>query len=128
MDGHSNTDNRILSGTGVPLEDITLEAVLAGKIAPDDIKISAGTLERQSGVSASAGRPQMAENLLRAAEMTKIPDNTLLEIYNKLRPNRATKAELEKIADDLGGLYGAPRCAALVRDALAIYEKRGILL
>ena len=70
----------------------------------------------------------MAENLLRAAEMTKIPDGVLLEIYNKLRPNRSTAAELEKIADDLAETYGAPRCAALVRDALRIYEKRGILL
>ena len=124
----NGTSEQILSGTGVPLEDITLEAVLAGGITPRDIQISAATLKRQSGIAAGAGRSQMAENLLRAAEMTKIPDNVLLEMYNKLRPNRSTAAELEKIADDLSEVYEAPRCAALVRDALKIYEKRGILL
>ena len=127
-----NNDNtakgRVLSGTGVPMGDITVGAVLAGEIAPEDIKISAGTLERQSKIAAAAGRPQMAENLLRAAEMTNIPDSVLLEIYNKLRPNRSAREELVKIADDLAGNYNAPRCAALVRDALKIYEKRGLLL
>jgi len=118
----------VLSGTGAHMGDITVEAVIAGKIKPDDIKISAETLKRQGRVAAGAGRPQMEENMLRAAEMTNIPDSVLLEIYNKLRPRRSSREELEKIADDLAGLYNAPRCAALVRDALEIYEKRGILL
>ena len=45
-----------------------------------------------------------------------------------LRPNRATRQQLDELADTLEGTYQAALCAKLVREAAAIYEKRGILL
>ena len=70
----------------------------------------------------------MAENLRRAAEMTAVPDDKVIAMYDLLRPNRATKAQLQAMADELEHAYGATLCARLVREALEIYEKRGILL
>ena len=49
-------------------------------------------------------------------------------MYDMLRPNRATKQQLEEIADILENTYQAALCAKLVREAMTIYEKRGILL
>ena len=48
---------------------------------------------------AAAGRPQLADNLLRAAELAPLPDETILEIYTALRPRRSSAAELEAWAD-----------------------------
>ena len=49
-------------------------------------------------------------------------------MYDRLRPNRATKAQLVDMADTLEKVYHAPMLARLVREAVDIYEKRGILL
>jgi propanediol dehydratase small subunit len=43
-----------------------------------------------------------------------------------LRPRRSTRAELDGIAERLDAA-NAPRCAALVREAAAVYERRGLL-
>ena len=110
------------------LEDITLEAVLAGKINPQDIKISASTLENQAQIAESAGRGAFAGNLRRAAEMTRIPDDRILEIYNALRPYRSTKKDLLDIADELETQYSANITGSLVREAAEVYEMRGRLL
>ena len=64
----------VKSATGLGLKDITLEKVVEGKLSFDDIKIHPDTLEYQAQIAISAGRPQIASNLRRAAELTKIPD------------------------------------------------------
>jgi propanediol dehydratase small subunit len=69
----------------------------------------------------------LAANLRRAAEMTRIPDERVLEIYNALRPYRSTKQELLDIAGELESKYQARVCGALVREAAEAYEKRGRL-
>lgn len=46
-------------------------------------------------------------NFERAAELTAVPDDRILEIYNALRPYRSTKDELMAIADDLENRYQA---------------------
>ena len=53
--------------------------------------------------------------------------NSLLEIYNALRPYRSNKQELLDIAGELDGKYGAKTAASLVREAAEVYEKRGRL-
>ena len=58
------------------------------------------------------GRDQIELNFSRAAEMTKVSDKRLLEMYNALRPYRSSKQELLDIASELDGL-GAPICAKL---------------
>jgi propanediol dehydratase small subunit len=77
-------------------------------------------------VALAAGRPQLAENLERAAELAAVPDEALLAVYTALRPGRATAAELEEWAVRLEG-YGAVATAAFVREAAAAYVDRGLL-
>ena len=77
--------------------------------------------------SLSAGRPPLAGNLRRAAEMTRIPDARVLEIYNALRPYRSSKQQLLDIAEELDSQYQATICAAHVREAAEVYERHGRL-
>ena len=117
----------VLSKTGKKQSDITLEAVRRGEISPEDIKISKETLLMQGKAARESGRPHLAQNFERGAELVDIPDKLLLEMYGKLRPFRATKAELTDMANMLLTKYNAPICAKLVTDAAEVYEKRGIL-
>jgi propanediol dehydratase small subunit len=117
----------VKTNTGKSLADITLDAVVSGAVKAEEIRITPQTLEYQAQIGESIGRPQFARNLRRAAEMTTVPDERILEMYNSLRPNRSTKAELLAIADELESKYGAKVCAAFVREAAGVYERRGVL-
>ncbi|CUH94330.1 hypothetical protein P22_0396 [Propionispora sp. 2/2-37] len=117
----------IRTPTGKTLEDITLDKVLSGDITPADVRISPDTLRMQAEIADGVGRTQFAANLRRAAELTAIPDNRILEIYNALRPYRSSKAELLAIADELEQQYKASISAGLVREAADVYERRNRL-
>ncbi|MDO5136066.1 MAG: diol dehydratase small subunit [Eubacteriales bacterium] len=118
----------ITSKTGKRLSEITLEEVRKGRVTAEDIKISSEMLRRQGQVAKEADNPSMEANFERAAELVKVPDDVILAMYNKLRPNRSTKRELLLMAQELLEKYQAPHCAKLVLEAAEIYEKRGILL
>lgn len=118
----------ITSKTGKKLKDITLEEVLKGNIKAEDIKISREMLGKQGEVCKENDNPAMAANFERASELVDVPDEVILDMYNKLRPNRSTKTELLQMAKELLEKYHAPHCAKLVLEAADIYEKRGILL
>jgi propanediol dehydratase small subunit len=113
--------------TGLGLDELTLDAVRAGRIGPDDLRATPETLRRQSAVALAAGRTQLAENLARAAELATVPSETILEIYTALRPHRSTVEELEGWAERLETELGAPLCAAFVREAAAACVERGLL-
>ncbi len=117
----------VTTPTGKPLTAITLEAVLAGEITADEIRISPHTLELQARVAEAAGRAALARALRRAAELTALPDNEIMATYEALRPRRETREGLLALADRLEQAYGAPLNAALVREAAAVYERRGLL-
>ncbi len=117
----------VKTATGKSLADITLDAVVSGEIKAEEIRITPQTLEYQAQIAESIGRPQLARNMRRAAELTKVPDERILQMYNSLRPNRSTKAQLLAIADELESQYGAKVCAAFVREAAEVYERRGVL-
>jgi len=117
----------VQTASGLGLEDITLDKVLAGDIGFEDVKMRPETLEYQAQIAESAGRPRLAANLRRSAEMTRIPDERVLEIYNALRPYRSTKQELLDIVSELESKYEARVCAALVREAAEVYDSRGRL-
>jgi len=117
----------IKSASGLALDDISLEKVVSGQIGFDDIRIRPETLEYQAQIAESIGRPRIAANLRRAAEMTRIPDQRVLEMYDSLRPYRCTKQELLDMATELETNYQAKICAAFVREAADVYEKRGRL-
>ena len=111
---------------GVPLADVTLEAIRQGTLGADQIRATPGTLRLQAEVARAAGRTQLGENLERAAELAAVPDDLLLEIYTALRPGRATAEELEEWAVRLDG-FDASRTAAFVREAALAYADRGLL-
>lgn len=120
--------DRITSKTGKRLEDITLSEVMKNHVGPDDIKISKETLRAQGQVAKEAGNDSMEKNFERAAELVDVPDEVILQMYDKLRPNRSTKLELVLLAKELLEEYQAKNCAKLVLEAAEVYEKRGILL
>lgn len=117
----------IKTRSGKSFDDINMENVLNGSVTLDDIKITPEVLIYQAQIAESIGRDQFATNLRRAAELTFVPDDRVLEIYNAMRPNRSTKQELIDIADELENKYNAKICASLVREASEVYEKRGKL-
>lgn len=117
----------LLTPTGKTLDDISLEAVLEGKVTAEDLRITKETLELQAEIADKVGRPQLAENLRRAGELTAVPDDRVLEIYNSLRPGASTKEQLLAIAKELEDDYGAIICTELVREAAEVYERRDIL-
>jgi len=111
---------------GTPLVDVTLEAVRAGRLGPDEIRATAATLRMQAEIALADGRRQLAANLERAAELAAVPDDLLLEVYTALRPGRATAPELEEWAARLES-HGATTTAAFVCEAVAAYAARGLL-
>jgi propanediol dehydratase small subunit len=111
--------------SGRPADDVTVDAVRAGDITVDDVRIHPDTLLHQAAVAQEHANPQLAANLRRAAELTGIPDADVMRIYESLRPRRCTAEELDEIADWLVA-RGAPLNAALVREARDVYVQRGL--
>ena len=118
---------RITSKPGMKLTDITLDEVRKNHISADDIKMSREMLKAQGQVAKEAGNDPMEKNFERAAELVDVPDEVILKMYDKLRPNRSTKLELVMMAQELLEKYNAKNCAKLVMEAAEVYEKRGIL-
>jgi propanediol dehydratase small subunit len=119
----AEADVRALSGK--PVESLTVDAIRAGEIAVADLRIHPETLERQAVVAQQHANPQLAENLRRAAELTRLPDDQVLAIYEALRPGRYTAAQLTELAGSLA-TRDLPRCAALVAEAADVYARRGL--
>jgi propanediol dehydratase small subunit len=121
-----NAAGQIHASNGRALEDITLAAASAGELTIADLQISAVTLRAQAEVARQAGYPQLAENLARAAELTAVPNEAMLRMYDALRPGRVSLEQLHELAELLERTYAAPRCAALVRAAAEAYHLRGL--
>jgi propanediol dehydratase small subunit len=119
--------DELRAASGRPLAAITEAALDAGELAIGDTQVSATTLRAQAEVARRAGYAQLAENLERAAELVAVPNTELLRMYDQLRPGRATHAQLLALAEQLAGQYGAPACAAFVREAAEVYVQRGLL-
>ena len=112
--------------SGIALRDVTLEAARAGTLVAADVRATPETLRRQAAVARAAGRTQLADNFERAAELTRVPDEELLEIYTALRPGRSSTVALEEWAARLDE-WDAPLTSAFVREAAAAYLERGLL-
>jgi propanediol dehydratase small subunit len=111
--------------SGRPVSGLTLDAIRRGEISLPDLRIHPETLEHQASVARAYGNPQLAENLRRAAELTLLPDDEVLAIYEALRPHRCTPGQLTTLAGSLAE-RGLPRCAALLTEAAEIYARRGL--
>jgi len=109
------------------LEDITLDALRDGKVATNDLTIRRQTLLDQAVLADSRGYPQLARNFRRAAELTAIPNDVLIETYEKLRPYRATYYQLLALSQEIAARYDAPETGEYVRQAAEAYKAKGLL-
>ena len=113
--------------SGRPIADITLAAVVGGRLGIVDIGISAEGLKVQAEVARLAGRETLARNFERGAELVDAPDDLILAVYELLRPGRAaSQNELFEMARRLRDDNGAERIADLIDEAAEIYERRGL--
>jgi propanediol dehydratase small subunit len=112
---------------GKGLDEITLDAVLEDRVALEDLRITARALRQQAEIARAAGRETLAENFERAAELVDVPQDTIMHVYELLRPGRAeSKSALLAAAAELRKQYGANIMAAFVEEAAAVYERRGL--
>ena len=116
----------VTTPAGTPLAQVTLAAAREGAVAHDELRVTPETLRRQAEVARAAGRSQLADNLERAAELTVVPEDELLDVYTALRPGRSTAAELAEWAERLDR-HEAPLTAMFVREAASAYAERGLL-
>lgn len=121
---YSKHPELVHSPSGKNLDEITLDNVMGNKIKSNDLRITPNTLRLQGEVANDAGRDAIQRNFKRAAELTSIPDDRLLEMYNALRPYRSTKAELLAISSELKDKYNAPVNAGWFAEAADYYESR----
>jgi propanediol dehydratase small subunit len=118
---------RAVSATGMPLDRLTLDAVVSGRVGADDIRISADVLKQQAAIARAAGRDRLAVNLERAAELATVPQDIILETYEMMRPGRLQDSRLLSArAEMLRRDYGAHAIAALIDEAVAVYERRNL--
>jgi propanediol dehydratase small subunit len=115
------------AASGRSLDDVTLETVETGELELADVQISGATLRAQADIAQQAGYTGLAENLVRAAELTAVPNDELLHMYDALRPGRATYDELIALSTRLEAQYYAPENARLVRAAAEAYLARGLV-
>ncbi len=118
---------KVKGARGKQLSEITLASVLDGTVTIEDLRITPAALLAQAEVAGNAGRPRLAENFLRSAEMVLLPQDLVMRIYELLRPGRAkSKAELDAIANRLRKDFAAERLAAFIEEAASVYEARGL--
>ena len=106
-------------------DDFTVEAAVNGNLSLADLRMDPAVLAHQAVVAEEGGNPQLAENFLRAAELALVDDEDVMGLYEALRPHRSTAEELEALRTSLE-TRGAARCAELVRQAAAVYARRGL--
>jgi propanediol dehydratase small subunit len=112
---------------GKALPEITLDAVLAGDVTMEDLRITPQALQAQADVARDAGRPTLALNFERAAELVDVPQDFIMQVYELLRPGRAkSKEQLLEAAATMRDTYRAERIARFIEEAAETYEARGL--
>ena len=120
--------DELKAASGRPVGEISLEALAAGELVDDDLRITPEALRAQAEIAQGAGFPQLADNLRRAAELTAVPNAELLSMYETLRPGRATYEQMIALADRLAHDFRAQQTAAFVREAAEVYRERSLTL
>ncbi|MDS1470340.1 diol dehydratase small subunit [Escherichia coli] len=72
----------VKTATNKTLDDFTLENVLSDNVTALDMRITPETLRIQAAIARDAGRDRLAMNFERAAELTSVPDDRILEIVD----------------------------------------------
>lgn len=106
--------------------ELHLDRLSTDELGADDVRIHPDTLRAQAQVAQAHANPQLAANFRRAAELAMLPESKVLALYEALRPHRSTGEELAALARELEEVP-APLCAELVREAAAVYARRGLL-
>lgn len=119
------TGGRERSDRGIASQ-FTVANAVDGKLGLSHLRMDPNVLADQAVVAEAGGNPQLAENLLRAAELTLLDDEEVMGLYEALRPHRSSAVQLEELRVSLER-RGAPRCAELVRQATDVYARRGLL-
>jgi propanediol dehydratase small subunit len=88
-------------------------------------QITAHSLRTQADHAAARGNRNLAANLHRAAELTALSDEEMLDLYELLRPGRATLDQLRHEAAQLR-LRALPQVADLLDGAADAYHARGL--
>lgn len=122
-----NHRDEVATHSGRSLSDLTISNVLAGEVGSGDVSVNAETLEMQARFARDAGYAEVAANLERAAEMTRIPNDEILELYEALRPGRSTYYQLLSLSQQLASRYGAEHTGAYIREAAEAYRSTGLL-
>jgi propanediol dehydratase small subunit len=120
------SDTTLQAASGKDLEEINIENLLSGDLTHEDLQIHSQTLVKQARIAEEEGFQNLAKNLLRASELTRVPHHTLLSMYEALRPGRSTIADLNNLADLLEKQFDAPNCANFIRQAAAVYTQRNL--
>ncbi len=122
-----NHRDEVATHSGHSLSDLTISNVLAGEVGSGDVSVNAETLEMQARFARDAGYAEVAANLERAAEMTRIPNDEILGLYEALRPGRSTYYQLLSLSQQLASRYGAEHTGAYIREAAEAYRSTGLL-
>ena len=109
------------------LGDLTIEAIREGAVVASDLTIKRQTLLNQASLADQRGYPQLARNFRRAAELTAIPNDVLIETYEKLRPYRATYYQLLALSQEIAARYDAPETGEYIRQAAEAYRAKGLV-
>ena len=117
----------VVGKRGVAVNDITLEAVIAGRVTMEDLQITPKALQDQADIAHDAGRPTLGLNFCRAAELVEVPQDLIMDTYELLRPGRAkSKQDLLDRAAVFRDQYSALSIADFITEAAHVYEKRGV--
>jgi glycerol dehydratase small subunit/propanediol dehydratase small subunit len=112
---------------GKSLAEITLASVLAGDVTMEDLRITPQALQAQADVARDVGRPTLALNFERGAELVEVPQDFIMQVYELLRPGRAkSKEELLEAAATMRETYQAERIARFIEEAAETYAARGL--
>lgn len=118
---------KVAGNRGKPLPALTLDAVIRGDVEMEDLRITPQALLQQAQIAKSVGRATLAGNLERAAEMTRLPQDEVMAIYELLRPGRApSKESLLEAAERLRRDRDAPQLADFLEEAAQFYDQRGL--
>jgi glycerol dehydratase small subunit/propanediol dehydratase small subunit len=112
---------------GKTLAELSLEKVVAGEVTIEDLRITPDALHAQADIARSAGRPRLAQNFERAAELVGVPQDEIMAVYELLRPGRAQdKQQLLEAAHRMRRSFAAEKIAAFIEEAAEVYEMRGL--
>ncbi len=122
-----NIPESVATPRGHRLADMTLDAVVKGRITAEDVAITPETLRLQAGIAEAVGRGPLARNLERAAELACVPQDVLMSTYELLRPGRSDNSQaLRRRAEELRMNFGAGSIADFLEEAADAYDARGL--